>query len=136
MLPDFSTDSAVQVTVFDLESEDQSLTVRPQLFMPTRRMVVCITAGDEESEPLAVALDRADVERVRDAMSAWLDAGESPTRAQVAALVAAAVEPCGYPGPCDYAARTALDAGYGHDAWHEHDHSQCVATGAGPAVAR
>lgn len=91
MLPDLSTDSAVQVTVFDRESDNQSLTVRPQLFMPTRRMVVCITADDDEAElPLAVALDRADVERVRDAMSAWLDAGDSPTRAQVAALVAAA----------------------------------------------
>ena len=72
LLPDFFTSDAVQVTVADRESDDRCLTVRPHLFTPAGRMVVCITVGDDELEPLAVALDWEDVVRVHDAMSAWL----------------------------------------------------------------
>lgn len=68
------------VVVLDQESADTELTVREHLFTPGW-LVFVAGAGDEETgTSIAVALSRADVERVRDTLSAWLDA----TRAEAA----------------------------------------------------
>lgn len=86
MLPDQTRTDRTSVTVFDREHAEQSVTVRPHLFI-TDRMVIAISddRDDETGDSMAAALNRTDVERVRDALSGWLTAWQ-PARPEIVVL--------------------------------------------------
>jgi hypothetical protein len=71
------------VTVPDRETPAGALTVRPHYFDPVRYVITIEWGDDDAGGSAAVALDAADVEAVRDALTAWLDAHARATAAVI-----------------------------------------------------
>lgn len=68
-----ATDPALpDLVLLDQETPDGDLTARPSF--ASDRLVIAVGSGDEETgESIAVALSPADVERLRDYLTDWME---------------------------------------------------------------